>query len=317
MQEVFLGDAIRKRRLELKLTQEELCEGICEPVTLSRLENGKQTPSRNTVIALLERLGMPDDRYFALVTKREFDVEVMMKRLRNATIKFERADETEKIEAWKNVSAYIDEVAEMLDKKDKVSYQVLFHMSLIGRLKLEKVREDTFRELLLEAIRVTVPRFEVELINKFRYTSEEMQILCMLANTYRKSDFEKALNIYAGLYNYAKWNSKEISKYSSIMSMILHNYALNLFKIKDYTRSLTILEEGIKLAKETGEYQFLPGYNAMMAENYFEMNNYKESKKWYRRAFYLYEAYGDESNLHMLKKEIEERFMPEMKDLMN
>ena len=30
MKEIFLGDVIRQRRLELGLTQEELCEGICE-----------------------------------------------------------------------------------------------------------------------------------------------------------------------------------------------------------------------------------------------------------------------------------------------
>ena len=38
MKEVFLGEVIRQRRLELGLTQEELCEGICEPMTISRFE---------------------------------------------------------------------------------------------------------------------------------------------------------------------------------------------------------------------------------------------------------------------------------------
>lgn len=40
MKEIFLGDVIRQRRLELGLTQEELCEGICEPMTISRFEIG-------------------------------------------------------------------------------------------------------------------------------------------------------------------------------------------------------------------------------------------------------------------------------------
>ena len=66
MKNVFLGEYIKQRRLDLGLTQEQLCDGICEPMTLSRLENGKQTPSRNRINALLQRLGLPDDRYFAL-----------------------------------------------------------------------------------------------------------------------------------------------------------------------------------------------------------------------------------------------------------
>ena len=65
MREVFLGEYMKQRRLELGLTQEELCEGICEPITISRMENGRQTPSRNRINALLQRLGLPDDRYFA------------------------------------------------------------------------------------------------------------------------------------------------------------------------------------------------------------------------------------------------------------
>lgn len=50
MKNVFLGEYIKQRRLDLGLTQEQLCDGICEPVTLSRLENGKQTPSRNRIM---------------------------------------------------------------------------------------------------------------------------------------------------------------------------------------------------------------------------------------------------------------------------
>lgn len=53
MTNVFLGEYIKQRRLDLGLTQEQLCDGICEPMTLSRLENGKQTPSRNRINALL------------------------------------------------------------------------------------------------------------------------------------------------------------------------------------------------------------------------------------------------------------------------
>ena len=49
----FLGEYIKKQREKLGLTQEQVCEGICEQVTLSRLENGRQTPSRTRVNALL------------------------------------------------------------------------------------------------------------------------------------------------------------------------------------------------------------------------------------------------------------------------
>lgn len=38
MKNVFLGEYIKQRRLDLGLTQEQLCDEICEPMTLSRLK---------------------------------------------------------------------------------------------------------------------------------------------------------------------------------------------------------------------------------------------------------------------------------------
>ena len=103
MKNVFLGEYIKQRRLDLGLTQEQLCDGICEPVTLSRLENGKQTPSRNRINALLQRLGLPDDRYFALLSKNELEMEALQKEIVacNATEKvpegFEKLAQFEKL----------------------------------------------------------------------------------------------------------------------------------------------------------------------------------------------------------------------------
>ena len=81
MKNVFLGEYVKQRRLDLGLTQEQLCYGICEPMTLSRLENGKQTPSRNRINALLQRLGLPDDRYFALLSKNDWRWKLFRKKL--------------------------------------------------------------------------------------------------------------------------------------------------------------------------------------------------------------------------------------------
>lgn len=74
----FLGEYIKKQREKLGLTQEQVCEGICEQVTLSRLENGRQTPSRTRVNALLQRLGLPEDRYYMILTKNELEIEASL-----------------------------------------------------------------------------------------------------------------------------------------------------------------------------------------------------------------------------------------------
>ena len=74
MREIPIGAYIRQNREAQGLTQQQLCEGICEPATISRIENGQQTPYRSRLSALLQRLGLPDDRYFALLSPNEIEI---------------------------------------------------------------------------------------------------------------------------------------------------------------------------------------------------------------------------------------------------
>lgn len=76
---IYIGTFIKQRRKKLKLTQEQVCSGICDPVTLSRIENGKQTPSKSVISALLQRLGMPEARYYVLESKNELEIEALKK----------------------------------------------------------------------------------------------------------------------------------------------------------------------------------------------------------------------------------------------
>lgn len=66
MNEFKLGTYIKKRREELNISQEELCEGLCAVSSLSRIENNQQDPSRHLTKNLLDRLGLPNDRFFSL-----------------------------------------------------------------------------------------------------------------------------------------------------------------------------------------------------------------------------------------------------------
>ena len=45
MQKNTLGEIIHHLRKKAGLTQEALADGICSPVSISRIENGKQMPS--------------------------------------------------------------------------------------------------------------------------------------------------------------------------------------------------------------------------------------------------------------------------------
>ena len=162
----FLGEYIKQRRLDLGLTQEQLCEGICEPMTLSRLENGRQTPGRNRINAILQRLGLPDDRYFALLSKHELEMEALQKEIVACNVMQKAEEGFEKI-------AQLEEIA---NPEDMIAKQfILRSRALLGRLDKRYSSEEQI-DLLMQAIRMTVPRFTIDKIESFLYSMEEIKI---------------------------------------------------------------------------------------------------------------------------------------------
>lgn len=85
MEKYAIGEIIRHLRKEQNLTQEELADGICSSVTISRIESGTQMPSDRIINQLLERLG--SDLYQTANTsreKRDSETEQQLKRIGTA-----------------------------------------------------------------------------------------------------------------------------------------------------------------------------------------------------------------------------------------
>lgn len=152
MKEIFLGEVIRQRRLELGLTQEELCEGICEPMTISRFENGKQTPSRNRISAILQRLGLPDDRFYALLSNKELEIGNLEKELVSCHVRFERAAAEDRAEIREEAFAVHRRMTELMDKDDILTRQEIMRSRfLLGKFDADYGYEEGMA-MLLDAI---------------------------------------------------------------------------------------------------------------------------------------------------------------------
>lgn len=105
MTELTLGQAIRRRRKELNIIQEKLCKGICSRGSLSRFENGRQALSYKRVSTLLQRLGLPDSRLFALLSGDELAQEEAEREARAASVALERTPPEGRPVAWARFQA--------------------------------------------------------------------------------------------------------------------------------------------------------------------------------------------------------------------
>ena len=69
----MVGSVIKNEREKHKISQEELCFGICAVSTLSRIEHNEQTPSMEKAMALLNRLGLEGSSYLSFVSEDEHE----------------------------------------------------------------------------------------------------------------------------------------------------------------------------------------------------------------------------------------------------
>lgn len=304
MEICFLGDAIKRRRLELGLTQEQLCEGICEPITISRLENGKQTPSRARLEALMERLDMPQYQYYALLSKHELEVEALQREIVALNVKFDQATGEEKAKLRQQALQAHKALAEMADPDDKISQQVILRSKVIlGREDGRYSREEE-RQMLLQAIRLTCPSFDPEDIGRGLYTSREIKIINQLAlvHVYAGEHME-AIEIYSQLYKYIRKHYRLIPPTTAHFPMIAFNYARELGLIGQYEKSIEIAREGRQVCLDYGHYLYLSSLLSIFAECYYRLGDVEKSKDYYYQTYYVSKAIGDTSNSALIRQE--------------
>ncbi|MCD8380431.1 MAG: helix-turn-helix transcriptional regulator [Lachnospiraceae bacterium] len=292
MNEVFIGEYIRQRRKELHLTQAQLCEGICEPLAISRMERGVQTPQSATLNALLERLGLPGERCYALISKQEKKRNDLQKEIVSLNVQYETALEKDRPEYLRHAYDRLHELEEIIDNNDRLSRQfILRSRVLLGR---EDGTAYTFEEqldLLLQAIRLTVPRFDLDNINSFLYCLDEVKVINQIAGVY--SDMgqnPKAAEILSQLLRYIENHFPNIQQSGGHLPLITYNYSLCLLKCGHYEEMLEIAEKGKAACVKFGHYQNLPGLLHCMAIACHYTADDTRSRELFRQAYYLYMA---------------------------
>lgn len=297
MQNFFLGDYIKQKRLDLGLTQEQLCDGICEPMTLSRLENGKQTPGRNRINALLQRMGLPDDRYFALLSKNELEMEALQKEIVACNVTEQVAEGFEKLAQFEALAAPDDQIAQQFILSSKV---------LLGRLDGRYMPREQI-DMLMQAIRLTVPRFDLENIESFLYTKDEITIINQIGLAYSDDgQNKKAAKIYYQLLRYVRKHFKETITLIGALPLVLYNYARVLDLCGRYEEGAELAQECRKACIQYGHYQELPRCLEIEAECRHFMGDEEISKELYYQSYYLCKVVEYQVGLEIVKKEAKE-----------
>lgn len=309
MQQIKLGEAMQRRRIDLRLSQEEVCQGICDVATLSRLENGRQSLAFNRVRALMQRLNMPDDRYYALLNQQEMELDNVRREYTSRYDRLERAEGSQRQRLWTLAAEQLQRLEELTEQDDTIAQQfILGSKALLGREDGPYSLEERL-EMQVAALRLTVPEFDLERMNKWRYSFDEAQLINQIAGTYSKyGEHGKALALYRQMYEYANKSMDCLSTYAPYLTLVAHNYARELGIQKYYYKSIEVAEQGRRVGVDYGYYRFLPGFLAIMGECCYQLGEEERSKDLCLQAHFIYRALGDMRNLSQIDPDIRRRF---------
>lgn len=239
-----IGELIAQRRKELHMTQEELSSGICETSTLSKIENGQHSPTKERLDALLQRLSLDANCYNAYVSVAEFELHELMYLTKQqiANSELENAEKTLSLLATK------------AKRKSRILQQfILYNEIILGSKKVGHFSEYTNERLLeelIKALRYTLPDIDLEEINKCHLTIQEITILNSIANWYYKTNQQKnALYLYAQILRYVQRHCTLMQDAANIIPLITYNYSRALILQNYFEDALEVSQTGYDYCK--------------------------------------------------------------------
>ena len=243
-----IGYFIRIRRTELNISQEELCEGICSTVTLSRIETCRQMPNKNHLQMLLQRLGYSDSPFLGVASELDYKIQQAKFKARQAYIDRDYAAARELLEKFRELAwpehcvadrqFYEGENASLLEQEGKIS------------------NSETL-ERLENALRLTCPHYDRNNLPKLM-TFEEILILNNIAIRIDSGNNRNlAIKMYYHLKDFYDKNVVDIEESLRAKPLILYNLSKLLGLSGRYDECIEVCNQGINLAKQTGRASML------------------------------------------------------------
>jgi transcriptional regulator with XRE-family HTH domain len=235
-----LGDIICMTRKSLSITQEQLCEGICSVETLSRVENGKQNPSRDTYELLMERMGRSRERAYSIMSISEYHILEKMKLFEDY------------IEIYDYVKAEIvlDEIKKTLGYTN-LDRQFFIRAENIINYRLKRINAMVFLDNLENAILLTIPQYGKISLSRWPLNFHEVVLMLNISSAYAQNkNYIKAIEILEDAYNVMNQSYMDEQKRVLMQSTICNNLSKWYGLIDEYEKAIEIAKDGIEICKK-------------------------------------------------------------------
>lgn len=303
MQELFIGQIIKERRKEQKCSQEKLCDDFMEPSTLSRIENGEVIPSHDNLKAILERLSLPLDPYFMPIDKAELEISNLKSEIITNNI-YENSE--------KGLAA-LERLEEIAPPKNRfVAQFILRSRAILGKREggiICPYSDEEKLEMLMRAIRITIPKFNAEEVDGHFYTVEELKLINCIAGVYSNLGQNKtAVDMYCQLLKYMKKNLVDQKERNLLLILVEYNYSRILCMEEQHKEAIEIANMGLELSIQERYSGYLGGFLTILAHSLYAQGKMEESKQNFYQAHCIYTVLRDEKNIRLAAQNLKDFF---------
>ena len=221
---ITIGSLIYNLRIQQKISQKTLCQGLCSNSYLSKIESGIKEPSVILAETLLQRLGISDREFLFWGDEKESAFHQFKFKLRRH--KFEPTDE--------QIQLIKDFKAQLTEKDILYRQHVLLEESYLINDSEKRI------EFLKDTLKMTLKDFKIENINNYRLSWIELGILQNIAYEYFYTKTPSDGLLYTQkCIEYHKINHLDCIMQSQTLAHNFHHLFMYLYTNAYHTDTLT------------------------------------------------------------------------------
>ena len=283
-----LGDIIRMTRKSLSITQEQLCSDICSVETLSRIETGRQNPSKDVYELLMERMGRIRERAYSMLSVSDFQV----------------LEKTRKFEECIYVYDYhrAEYILEEIEKKlggTNLDKQFLLRARSLVNYRLGRISTEEFLEELIKAIRITIPNYGKISLANWPLTYNETVLILNISTAYSENnDYQNSIRILQEVYSALKQSYIDEEHRILMQISIIQNMSKWYGLLRKYEKAIEAALEGIEICKrfKIGNalpillYNYVWNKEKLIEKGVLSPENKRECINYLIQAYYIASA---------------------------
>lgn len=308
MYNYHIGEYIKRKREEKEIKQDELCYGICDRSTLSRIERGKQEPSYYILKALLQRLGISEDRCQILMGAQEFEISELQREIVADNVRKDFSSALKKIRRLEELSQ---------SAENPILQQFVLRVRAAAGYEENGERLDydnpTQRKMLIQALELTCPGITMENMCSFLLSENEAKIINQIAITYsEEGNRRQAIEIYRQLIRYVQSHFAGCEIGQVMLPLTAYNYSRLLGQERRYEEAIEIAELGRQCCVKYNKCRFLGGLLFNIACCLHDLGKDVESMELMVQSYYVNKAMNRTRSCEVVKNYMKENLGQEL-----